>query len=69
MKKPVSRRALVQRINRKLAKRGHRLKAGRGEGVGDYYIAKGKQITPHVNIERLGRDMGVLHPYERLEEQ
>ena len=71
-KAPVTERALVQRINRALALRGERLRAGRGRSVddlGDYFVVDvdrravvGKDIT----LEEYGRDLGVLQPWERV---
>ena len=69
----VSTRALVQRINRKLAQEGEQLKATRGGqaqiDLGDYYLLDlrlnavvGKNIDP----ERLGRELGVLAKWEIL---
>lgn len=67
MKKPITKRALVQRVNRVLRREGKQLRAGRGEGVGDFYIVHGKSITPNVKLEVIGRQLGVLKPHERLE--
>lgn len=70
---PVTRRALVQRINRSLAKDGEQMKATRGNAarveLGDYYIVDlglnaitKKRVSP----EELGRKLGVLQPYETV---
>lgn len=71
---PVTMRALVQRINRKLKEDDRVLKASRGErarlDLGDFYVLDvsingiaEKQVDP----EDLGRELGVLQPYERVD--
>ena len=71
---PVSRRALIQRINRRLPEdeilktsRGHMLR----NNVGDYYILDVNRnfiVTGHVDLEELGRKLEALFPYEHLED-
>lgn len=70
---PVSRRALVQRINRALSKEGEVLKASRGErarqDLGDYYIVtlSGRAVLQKdIDIEKLARKLGTLKPFEQL---
>jgi hypothetical protein len=69
----VTMRAVIQRINRKLAADDEVLKAVRGErlrlDVGDFYIVDtrrnfitGKDIDP----EALARELGVLKPWEAV---
>jgi hypothetical protein len=65
---PVSKRALVQRINRVIAKEGDQLRATRGRQRPTYYIVDVAEDARPVNLEELGRKLGVLQPYERLEE-
>jgi hypothetical protein len=72
---PVTMRALIQRINRKLAKEGKALKAARGESarqqMGNYYVIDVNQnflVRDHVDPEAEGRDLGVLQPWESVEE-
>jgi len=78
---PVSHDALVKRINRKLAREGERLRKTRpcrGEGVsrmwmncGDFYVIDVRRnflVDTHVDVEILGRKLGVLAHYERLVE-
>ena len=75
---PVSKRALIQRLNRRLAKEGRHgqmLKANRSERwrdqLGDYYVVDldtTRIEVTNVNLEEWGRELGVLQPYERLEE-
>jgi hypothetical protein len=69
---PVTQRALVGRIQRKLAHDGLLLRAARGAGVrfevGDRYIVDvttGGVVESHVDLEELGRELGVLGPEER----
>ena len=77
-KVPVTMRAVLQRINRTLARRGdHRIKATRGgarlrEELGDYYVIAVERhfiVETDVNPEAYGRDLGVLRPWERLIEE
>ena len=68
---PLSRRALLQRIGRTLARDGRRLKKTRApsarERVGDYYITdSGEVVAHHINLEQLGQELGVIETYERL---
>ena len=73
-KVPVSKVALLARINRKLAGQGERLFARRGraadrETMGDYYIIDTKKNIPiefWVDLEDKARELGVLQPWERL---
>ena len=65
---PVSSRALIARINRKLAKRDEKLLTVRGKwrlSEGSYAIINvrfNRQISSHVNLENTGRTEGVLQP-------
>ena len=75
MKAPVSTRALIQRINRKLATEQQQLKATRGERwrteLGDYYIIDANHnfvIAQHVDLEKLGRELECLPKWEKLGE-
>lgn len=81
---PVSMRALVQRINRKLAaaererggepKLAARLKAARGDAVralGDYYLVDVERNAVErtdVDPEALGRELGALAAWEEVSE-
>lgn len=69
----VSERALMQRINRVLAKDGERLHKRRGAGhhqdTGDFYIIDIRRnflAQKDVDIETLGRKKGVLADWEAL---
>ncbi len=67
----VSKRALVQRINRQLRKQDEMLKAGRGANAGEYYRVDTDRnflIEEDVDLAKLGRELGVLAAYERLTE-
>ena len=69
----VTERALIQRINRKLAEYGEKLCKTRSERdrqrIGEFYV-----INTHINgvirydesPERLGREIEVLRPWEKL---
>jgi hypothetical protein len=66
---PVTIRALIQRINRKLEQNDQRLRTARGSDLGRYYILDFKHnsvVKRHVDPEALGRDFGVLKDYELL---
>jgi hypothetical protein len=71
---PVTMRALIQRINRKLAKEdfgppGEQLRKSKRSGV--YYIInfRGNYVTHmDVDVEGLGRELGVLREWEQVEE-
>ena len=68
-------RALAARIHRKLMKEGQQLcKCRPGTAthkqLGDYYIVDQFQalLSTHQDLETLGRKMGMLKPYEKLED-
>lgn len=70
---PVTTRALVQRINRALAADDEVLKAARGaqalQDLGEHYILDIKRnvvTRKDVDIEAVGRSLGVLKEYEGL---
>jgi hypothetical protein len=72
-KVPVSLRAIVQRINRKLAANDEIMKKTRGERwrgeLGDWYIVDFRTNTivgPHVVPAEEARERGVLKPYEEI---
>jgi hypothetical protein len=74
-KVPISERALIQRINRKLKEKGARLHKTRGENTqawidcGDYYILnvdRNYVMQKNVGIEAIATDLGVLKPYEAV---
>jgi hypothetical protein len=72
-KVPVSRRALLARINRALRKEGEVLKATRADrwrgDLGDYYTVdtdRNAIVAQHVDPEELGRRLGVLADYEEV---
>lgn len=74
MKAQITTRALIQRINRALAKENEVLKTSRTakmiDSVGDYYTVKinGSCISRvRVDLEKLGRDLGIFKPYEKVE--
>ncbi len=73
MKKPVSFRALEQRINRKLKKEGMTMRRNRGgpymEQYGPFYVVdlKNNSIVDGVDdLEAYGRQLGVLAEWEKL---
>jgi hypothetical protein len=69
----VSRKALIARINRKLAHdddrmlRTTRTKRAHAE-LGEHYIvsATGGIVATNVDVENLGRELGVLRPHVQL---
>jgi hypothetical protein len=74
MVKTLSRGALMKRINRKLAHEGERLCKSRrpwdGE-IGHYYVVDTNRnlvIAKDVDLEDLARELGVIHPAEKVAE-
>lgn len=74
-KAPISERALVARINRKLDHSDEALKKCRVNSrwystLGDYYLVNNQSntiVAYHVDIEDLARNCGVLNEWEVLE--
>ena len=72
-KKAVRIRAMVERINRKLAANGQILMATRRmktiQHFGDYYILElsGNVVDAHIDPEKLARKLGVLKEEEQVE--
>jgi hypothetical protein len=78
---PVSERALIQRINRKLAEEDQHLRKARGaqaqSNFGSYYIVNQNRnwVVAHARgvddgqawLEDLGRELGVLSKWEHVE--
>jgi hypothetical protein len=69
----ITRRALLQRINRKLVKEGEVLRAARSErsrqSVGDFYLvdlSKNAVLDKDVDPVEKGRELGVLAGYEKV---
>ena len=72
---PVSKRALMQRINRVLNKDQEQLLTARGfdaeKDLGKYYVLNhriGAASRLGVDLEELGRELGVLKPHETFVE-
>ncbi len=72
VKVPISERALVQRINRKLADEGQLVKKARervATTLGDYFVVdltSNAVMDQDVDLEKLGRELKVLHDYETV---
>ena len=69
---PVSMRALIARINRRLRDDGEVLKAARSErvasSVGVFFIVRRNAITTqHVDPEKLARELGLLSAWEHVD--
>jgi hypothetical protein len=71
---PISLRALIARINRKLAHEEQALKKLRSErwfnDLGNYYVVdlnRNAIMRTHVDPQELGRDLGVLNKWESVE--
>jgi hypothetical protein len=69
---PVSMRALIARINRRLRDDGEVLKAARSERVASsiglfFIVRRNKLAIQHVDPEKLGRELGVLSEWESVE--
>lgn len=76
-KVPVSERALIGRINRKLRDRDPSetevLRKARGSlaksQVGEFYVinaSRGSLLQAHVDLESFARELGALQPFEEL---
>ena len=71
-KVPVTIRALIQRINRKLSQQPNpqRLMAARGRAqdtLGHYYtVGAAGVVNVNVDLEQFGRELGVLEQWEEL---
>jgi hypothetical protein len=70
---PVTERALIQRINRKLRQDGEVMKVARGAQAesqhGRYYtidLHRNYLIHDHLDPETVGREIGVLAEYEHM---
>jgi hypothetical protein len=73
---PVTTRALVQRINRKLARDEKQLRAYRGgrweTTLGRYYVVdvnRNAIVDTDVNLETLARELDALRAWEALMEE
>ena len=69
----ITERALLQRINRRLKQDAEQVRTARGDqaerDVGRYYIVNMKRNSiesMHVHLEKLGRELGVMQPWEEL---
>jgi predicted transcriptional regulator len=72
-KAPITWRALIQRINRKLAHDGERLVARRtgtdrrGGPEYSYLLIEGERVVEEdVDLPKLARTLGILRPWEQL---
>lgn len=72
---PISERALVARIQRKLKPDGqrlikHRVGTPAYNGLGQYCIVNQFDADPatHQDLEKLAKALGCLKPYEKLED-
>jgi len=69
---PVTQRAVIQRINRKLTGMGQRLCAtelGWRHALGRYYVRDGTGVVrKDVDLSELARELGVLAPFERIDQ-
>ena len=73
---PVSRRAIVARINRRLAGercmiRCPRLGSAEASTFGDYYIydwVRNRVIAPRINLRDYAREVGAMADYEHIDD-
>jgi hypothetical protein len=72
---PVTLRAVIQRINRKLAHTEEMLKTLRGErgesDLGRHFVVNwriNRVVQPHADPEQLARELGVLKAWEHVAE-
>jgi hypothetical protein len=64
---PVSRRALLARIDRALGKRGQHLRVSRHGGETKYFITGENDVVAFdIKLEETGRKLGCLNPWETL---
>jgi len=70
---PVSERALITRINRRLSHKGQILKTTRGAqakaDLGKYYVAdveRNIMMFHHVNLVPLARELGAMQAWEAI---
>jgi hypothetical protein len=64
---PVSRRALLSRIDRALGKRGQHLRVSRHGGETTYFITSENNVVEFgIALEETGRKLGCLNPWEAL---
>jgi hypothetical protein len=70
---PVTPRAVIQRINRKLKPDDRMLRTARSprveQDLGRYFIVnfnRNRIVEQHVDLEDLGRELGVLAAYEHV---
>lgn len=70
----ITERALFQRINRRLKQDNEQLRTARStsveQSVGQYFIVdlnRNAITTQYVDLEKLGRELGVIQPWEELE--
>lgn len=64
---PVSRRALLGRIDRALGKRGQHLRVSRHGGETTYFITSENDVVEFdIGLEETGRKLGCLNPWETL---
>ena len=68
----LTKKAVIARINRKLAHQYEMLRTTRGSRAyadfGDHYVvsAYGGIVDRHVDVEELGRELGVLREHDQL---
>jgi hypothetical protein len=71
---PLTKRALIQRINRKLKGQDERLQACRRNSrwwrdLGDYYIVdldRNSIAATHIDFQKYASEIGVLQPFEEV---
>jgi len=76
MKVKLSQRAVIQRINRKLAKQDQKLNTSRMKSagihdMGRYYIVdtyRNAVVDSQINLETMGRKLGAIAEYEEIGE-
>lgn len=69
MKRVVTMRALLQRINRKLSGEGRKIRTTEGRADRKYFIVdlqRNAVVANNVNPETLGRKLGALEAWETV---
>jgi hypothetical protein len=73
---PISARAAIQRINRKLRDDNEQVLKARGDRarqeLGEFYridVSRNHLVQKDIDLEKLGRELGALKAWERVAEE
>jgi hypothetical protein len=70
----IDRQAVLRRVNRRLKASGEQMFRTRGQRaaqeVGEWFVANSKAVTgERLELEPVARKLGVLRPWERVDEE